>query len=208
MTKKILGKMDKRKTELLNQILYYVNTFERPFIADVGCMDGWLFDALNEYGIEYHGVGFDIVKHSGYTAPQRHILTDLNSTKRLNQQYDIIVCSEVLEHLINPLNTLKTFERSLKNRGLILLTLPLETHLASRLKILLTGHIHNPLDPTNHKRFFQISDLYNLIGHTNLDLVEIFYHIGGNRMYKPVPKVLKQEFPETFAHVAFIVLQK
>jgi SAM-dependent methyltransferase len=59
--------------------------------------------------------------------------------------FDVIILSEVLEHLINPLKALSEIRRVLKNGGLLILTTPNFASLYNRIK-LLAGK--NPQAPT------------------------------------------------------------
>lgn len=41
-----------------------------------------------------------------------------------NESYDVIICTSVIEHLKNPINTFKEFQRILKKEGILLITTP------------------------------------------------------------------------------------
>ena len=65
------------------------------------------------------------------------ILCDLNKKLPVKKEsYDIIICSEVLEHTLNPLKIAKEIKRITKKEGLIIMTLPNEYNLYLRLKFL------------------------------------------------------------------------
>jgi SAM-dependent methyltransferase len=56
-----------------------------------------------------------------------------------NEIFDKIVCVEGIEHIENPNFLLREFSRTLKNKGILILTTPNTNNIRSRLKFLLTG---------------------------------------------------------------------
>lgn len=65
------------------------------------------------------------------------ILCDLNKKLPIKKEtYDIIICSEVLEHTLNPKEISEEIKRITKKEGLIIMTLPNEYNLYLRLKFL------------------------------------------------------------------------
>lgn len=60
------------------------------------------------------------------------IVSDITSIPEPDQSYDVILCSEVLEHLPDPNGALKEFQRLIKKNGCLILTAPFNslTHFA------------------------------------------------------------------------------
>jgi len=52
------------------------------------------------------------------------IISDIASIPEPDQSFDAILCTEVLEHIINPREAIKEFSRLLKKDGLMILTAP------------------------------------------------------------------------------------
>lgn len=50
-----------------------------------------------------------------------------NNSKKIKSNYfDFIICTEVLEHTLNPFNAIKEIHRILKNNGIVLITTPFD----------------------------------------------------------------------------------
>ena len=110
-------------------------------ILDVGCGSGYfLFDILKKYHtIDIFLVGIDISKHNIGCLIDRvkedsktNILGIHGSTQELpfrNNTFEIVICSEVLEHLYDPEGALKEINRVLKSGGRLLISTPSRTAL-------------------------------------------------------------------------------
>jgi len=85
------------------------------------------------------------------------ILCDLNKEKIPIEDgtFDIIIAGEVLEHLNNPYKALREFNRILKDKGSLVITVPNICSLVNRIKVLL-GDLPSscaiPVDEENQER--------------------------------------------------------
>jgi len=52
------------------------------------------------------------------------IVSDITQIPRLDESFDIILCTEVLEHIPQPLLAIKEFQRLLKPKGILIITAP------------------------------------------------------------------------------------
>lgn len=52
------------------------------------------------------------------------IISDILNIPEENESFDAILCTEVFEHIINPLGAIKEFARLLKPNGKVILTVP------------------------------------------------------------------------------------
>lgn len=98
-------------------------------VLDVGCGNGVISRHLGQFG--YNVLGIDIsqktidVARSKNTLPNVHF--DAISAEELTakgQRYDAVICSEVLEHLQQPGILLKTIYDSMKDNGILIVTVP------------------------------------------------------------------------------------
>lgn len=103
---------------------------DHPSLLDVGCGNGTLV-ALPLAEMGYSVLGVDVDRASVEKAvslnPFRHAQFRLLSTPGdllCLGKFDVVICSEVLEHLPDPLALLRTISQVVKDEGLVLVTTP------------------------------------------------------------------------------------
>lgn len=117
-----------RKQWMLNKIRS-MNLPKDASILDIGSWTGKLIDSVYQEG--YHDITcVDISKRSVELGRQTYpmfkwICGDVE-TIELQNKYDVITIMEVVEHLINPFDTLNKLKQMLKPNGRILYTIPTE----------------------------------------------------------------------------------
>jgi ubiquinone/menaquinone biosynthesis C-methylase UbiE len=97
------------------------------YIADIACGDGVglkYFKKLGFTDVEGYELSLDKVKKAkvhGYSV----FATDIHDLSMIkDNNYDVIYSSHTLEHLIDPVSTLREFKRILKKDGQIFIVLP------------------------------------------------------------------------------------
>ncbi|MGX5819038.1 class I SAM-dependent methyltransferase [Chitinophaga lutea] len=98
-------------------------------ILDVGCGNGVISRHLGQFG--YEVLGIDISDKTIAVARSKNKLPNVRfeaiSAEQLTVQglqYDAVICSEVLEHLDNPGILLNTIYKSLRENGVLIVTVP------------------------------------------------------------------------------------
>ena len=91
-----------------------------PTLLDVGCGDAAI--STISYEMEYFGLDINVDKACTKRARQ-HDLTQFPYPFE-DKFFDLIICSEVLEHMIDPESILKEMHRLLKDDGKIFLSTP------------------------------------------------------------------------------------
>jgi 2-polyprenyl-6-hydroxyphenyl methylase/3-demethylubiquinone-9 3-methyltransferase len=121
----------KRLDFIIKQILDYLNhngkSKDAITILDVGCGSGLLITfPLAKLG--YNILGIDIDEDSIKFAKEKNIYgnasflhSDLSDIK---DQYDIIIASEILEHLSNPASFLRELTNKMASDSILILTTP------------------------------------------------------------------------------------
>ena len=112
---------------------------ERGFqpVLDVGCAQGMLGAMMRDTGIEMDGVE----PNAAWADMARPIYRDVFATTIENApladgRYRLIVCGDVLEHLPDPVGTLKTLRRASTPDARFIISLPNVAHAAIRLMLL------------------------------------------------------------------------
>ncbi len=102
---------------------------EKGKVLDIGCGNGNISIYLGSLG--YNVLGVDISEKAIEKATQLNTLTNVNfkvmSAEELiatDPTYDVVICSEVLEHLENPDSLLKVIDILLKPQGKLIVTVP------------------------------------------------------------------------------------
>ena len=102
-------------------------------ILEIGCYTANLLDFLPKdidyYGVDFDGEAIEIARKKG----AKVIATNLNYEDiDLNMKFDIVVCTEVLEHLLNPHKLIQKISSLVKTEGYVLISLPNENTLYHR----------------------------------------------------------------------------
>ena len=125
----------------IRKAVYYelkrLNTKEPIKILDVGCADGWLLYQLKaefsqKYKLEFFGIDISSLdidfanQRKEYFAHQDcyFLFMDARELGFGSQEFDIVISSELIEHIPEPQEVLKQIYRVLKKSGLSILTTP------------------------------------------------------------------------------------
>src|SRR5690606_24139579 len=88
-----------------------------------------------------------------------------DSTKKITKKYDVILMIDVIEHLVNPRNSLRSIGSLLKPDGVLIFSVPNMAHISIRLN-LLNGKLNYTktglLDDT-HLHFYTEEYLVNVL---------------------------------------------
>ncbi len=141
-------------------------------IFDLGCGNGWLANQLAIRGYEVTAAdlsesGIALAKKN-YGEKVRFFVggTDSHLVEMTgNQRFDLVLSSEVIEHLYCPAGLLNASAGLLKDRGYILLTTPYHGYLKNfAISFLgLSGRHYNPLWDGGHIKFFSPHTLTTLL---------------------------------------------
>lgn len=98
--------------------------FSQGRLLDIGCGKGELAEYINSelYGIERNQIKAEIARTKSY---KEVIIGDIEKNiPFLSSYFDVVVCAEVLEHLLDPRKALRNIYRLLKPDGLLLVSVP------------------------------------------------------------------------------------
>ena len=101
----------------------------RGLIVDIGCGSGDFLKVISEYDQQRRLFGFDFsetaVERCRSIIPDGEFIKgDVYATGYQDNQFDTVLCIEVLEHLENPESVLKELARICAEDGLIIISIP------------------------------------------------------------------------------------
>lgn len=212
-------------TPVINEVLEHI---QPRTICDIGCGNGVFSIQVKRLttchltGVDGSEYALDQARELGFDV--LHQVLDLSS-ERLpleNEAYDLVICKDVLEHLLNPEHLMGEMARIVKMRkGYALIHVPNHFPIVGRLKLLLTNNI----DPFNyfpasnrwdfpHIRFFTMESLVELANKYGLNFfldmsVKYFQMSKFSRL---IPDNLKsflvKRFPNEFTEGYTVLFQK
>lgn len=169
------------KNDSLSQIYNLVTDSSR--VLDVGCACGGLATALKKkkncviYGLEYNPKSVEICKKLKVFEKVWHY--DLNGFKQedfpqYKKFFDVIICADVLEHLIFPEQFLSKVQMLLKEEGKIIISLPNVAHASIKANLLLNDFSYTQmgiLDKT-HLHFYTYKSIAEFLSAANLKIIK------------------------------------
>jgi SAM-dependent methyltransferase len=95
-------------------------------ILDIGCSSGYLLKLAKDSQFETFGVELNpnAVKYGNENYGLNILNKDLESANFDSSSFDIIVCSQLMEHIVNPENLLNEINRVLKKDGILIIDSP------------------------------------------------------------------------------------
>jgi 2-polyprenyl-3-methyl-5-hydroxy-6-metoxy-1,4-benzoquinol methylase len=142
----------------------------KPRVLDLGCGNGSLSHLIAQQGYQVVGVedseqGVAIARRS---FPDCHFIQasiyELPYAE-LENSFDIVLSTEVIEHLLYPRELVRAAKKCLKPNGRLILTTPYHGYLKN-LVLALSGKMDthfNPLWDGGHVKFFSVSTLAQLL---------------------------------------------
>lgn len=121
--------------EDLKRLSFIVNELEQHFggnkdkkVLEIGCGNGRISKGIASQGYQMKGVDIDESSIELAKASNRFDNLDFEAIPAeelaIDQHFDAIVCSEVLEHLVDPTVVLKFVKERLKPDGIMVTTVP------------------------------------------------------------------------------------
>ncbi len=189
----------------------YKEVKENSKCLDVGCWSGNLGAKLiNNKNCIVDGIDMDkrelaLALRKGFRKTYTiNLNTYPEKLKQLKDRYDVIIFSDVLEHLIDPQFILKRLKKNLSDNGYIIVSLPNVAFLLNRLQLLFGRweyREYGTLDKT-HLRFYTISSLIKLVESAGYKVEKVvpYNQFGVLRFLWPLDKI----FPTLLAYQVMI----
>ena len=151
---------------------------------DVGCGDGARYGArVHASGVEIHGVDISevAVEFARARGINARVASLVDPLPYPDASFDVAVCLEVLEHLVDPAIVTREIARVLKPGGRALLSVPNSAFWTTRVELMFTGHFNPRGSPVTqrafpwrdpHLRFFNFSSMKAMLAESGLRTVK------------------------------------
>lgn len=150
------------------EVLRTINRFKSSGrLLDIGCGHGAFLHFAGKMGWESHGIEINEVA-AKYAIDNLNINVFIKSIEDQNypdEYFDCIVCNQVLEHLVDPLDTLKEVYRILNSNGVLVVSVP--NIKGWIVRILKKKHRH--YTGIGHINYFTINTLTSMIKHAGFN---------------------------------------
>ena len=143
-------------------------------ILDLGCGSAWVAETLCPKGKEVWSLDVSTVNPVSavkkFPYPQHFgIVADVMSLPFKEKVFDVIIASEVVEHLESPSGFFSAAMRVLKPGGLLIITTPYKEYIQHSLCI----HCNQPTPHHAHLHSFDEASIRNIAANTNAETLTI-----------------------------------
>ena len=179
-------------------------------MLDIGCGRGLTMDYFTSLGYDVTGADIspDMVTKASEKG-HKAFITDIERDQP-EGKYEIILCLEVLQQLYYPVRALKRIKDALEDDGELVVSLPNEFHIVSRLKLLF-GKSHLGHYSHSHIRLFSPDRDESLFERVNLRIVDRVYVPIVPPRWRFLSRLfsrLMQKYPSLFAISSIYNLRK
>lgn len=142
-------------------------------VLEIGCATGYISKKLKENGC--HVIGVEIDEEAARLAEKvcdKIIKGDIEEIS-VKGKFDVIICSDVLEHLKDPLKTLKKLRGNMKDDGKIIVSVPNIANWRIRLNLVFGkfNYTRDGILDESHLRFFTYKTIKEVLKKANLKII-------------------------------------
>lgn len=188
----------RQRAELVRSLLGKADSKE---ILDVGCGRGMVMAYLSDAGYSVEGCDLATDAIAGLRAEGYEVFIFDIEQDDLPKKYDGILCLEVLQQVFDPVNALRKFARSLNNDGFLIVSVPNEFHLWSRMRLLF-GKSHLGRFDESHIRLFthaRAKELFEQAGIEIERVISVSLVPPGLKLLSGLGGMLARLFPSLFS---------
>jgi SAM-dependent methyltransferase len=187
-----------QRAELVESLL---SAQESKELLDVGCGRGMVMTFLAEQGYSVEGCDLATDTIAGLRADGYEVFIFDIEQDDLPKKYDGILCLEVLQQVFDPVAALHKFSRSLNNDGCLIVSVPNEFHLWSRMRLLF-GKSHLGRFDESHIRLFtpaRARELFDLAGMSIEKVISVPIFPPGLKIMGGFGSLLSKFLPSLFS---------
>jgi SAM-dependent methyltransferase len=188
-----------------------ISCLERKYnnVLEIGCGDGSTLLELKKLQLADCAVGLDLICEEprvSFSHPDQFLVGNIESIELPYEEghFDLIICGDVIEHLIDPWNVLKNLYRLLSDGGNIVASFPNLSYRKVLKNLILRNnfeYVESGILDKGHLRFFTIKSAIKMMGETGYKIVKVVPIFG-----KPKDKILAKVFPRRFLCGQFIIV--
>lgn len=126
--------MEYKRYADIKRLKFITDTLKKHFpsgaeVLDVGCGNGIISRGIGAEGFNVYGIDISekAIEKARSLTNMNNVRFDVISAEKLvaeGNRYDVVICSEVLEHLNHPEKLLRVLYQSLTDRGFLIVTVP------------------------------------------------------------------------------------
>lgn len=157
-------------------------------ILEIGCGDGATLREIKKQNNERLVVGVDY--YTDATGIDKFFKIDIQNEFELpyeNGFFDVIIFADVLEHLYEPHEVLKSFLPYLNDDGVVISSIPNFQYLPNLLKVGMLGdfkYTNHGIRDYTHMRFFCKRNMKELYGQSGLQVVKVLPNLPNRFVFK------------------------
>ena len=180
---------------------------------DIGCGWGTIYNILRELGYNINAIDIDNPSNIEHTSFQYHDIDKSPQVPYDDCTFDLVICSEVIEHIEEPIRLLKEIYRILSPNGIVIITFPNILNFTSRYNYLMNRR-HSKFQWTKNDEciyhpkngigghisaidYFKINYLSNKIG-LNIEAIKTNYYRYPKNLIKRLLFIILRTLINTF----------
>ena len=185
-------------------------------LLDIGCGAGRTSSRLKELGLVRYAVGMEVDPVAAAEAKNHldHVIVaDLNrdSFPVLQEKFDLVLCLDVLEHLLDPWSALKEIHKNIQPGGSIIVSLPNVRNFRVLLPLLFAGrwdYRDTGILERTHFRFFTKKSAQELVTNAGFTIEKIEYTGGINWGPALFVRLLSFNLLKPFTDIQYLILAR
>ncbi len=183
-------------------------------LLDVGCGRGEVLELARIAGMDpvagVEGPHVSVTEGPESAFHVEHLDIETAPLPFEDASFDFVTCLEVLEHLYDPFRVLGELCRVLRPGGRLVMSVPNQFHVATRLRILAGANLSDPLRVGGHIKFFRIPELIEACGRVSLEDVVVrgVAYPTAYARYGALIRFLLTQRPSLFATWLFVSATK
>jgi len=148
-------------------------------VLDIGCGSGRITKKIKDLGLEVEGLDFseEAVKKAVSNGIKADVCDLDEGIIKKDNEFDAVWAGDIIEHVFDPINLIREINRVLKKNGVLILAIPSDVGLISRIKMLLGQSYQEQMYRRSgfykHHTFFNLSLIKFMLGKGNFSINKI-----------------------------------